>query len=149
MTSTIETLASYLGRDASLLLADAPFKSWILEKSLETDLEKPRGDYVFAHDGMDFICDDKDKVRTIFLYSDKTRCFKERLQDLPLTSTRQEVLAHLGSPVKSSHPISDPILGEYGMWDRFTRSGSVIHVEYHADSDTIKKITLMRSDLAP
>jgi hypothetical protein len=41
----------------------------------------------------------------------------------------------------------DPILGEYGPWDRFARLGYTIHVEYRADADCIKMITLMRPDV--
>jgi hypothetical protein len=149
MTLTIKTLANYLGGEASILLADPPFNNWIFEKSFENDLEKPLIDYVFSQDGMDFVCDGEDKVNSIFLYSDESRCFKEDVQDLPLTSSRQEVIARLGSPSKSGGRISDPILGEYGVWDRFTRSGYSIHVEFRLDEDVIKKITLMRADAVP
>lgn len=149
MTLTIETLANYLGRDASVLLADPPFKNWAFEKFIENDLEKPLIDYVFAQDGMDFVCDGEGKVTSIFLYSDESRCFKEGVQNLPLTSSRQEVIARLGSPSKSGGRISDPILGEYGVWDRFSRSDYAIHVEYRLDADVIKKITLMRADVVP
>jgi hypothetical protein len=149
MSLTTETLSNYLGREASALLADPPFKNWIFEKSVETDLEKPRIDYVFAQDGMDFVCDGEERVRSIFLYADESRCFKEGVLDFPFTSSREEVIARLGSPSKSGGRISDPILGEYGAWDRFARLGYVIHVEYRLDADVIKKITLMRADVVP
>lgn len=147
MILTIEMIASYLGKDASALLAEQPFKSWKYEKSFEDDLEKPRIDYVFAQGGMDFVCDGEDNIRTIFLYSDDLRCFNEKIQDLPLTSSRKTVIDYLGVPSKSGGKISDPILGEYGAWDRFVRSGYVIHVEYCLDVDIINKITLMRTDV--
>lgn len=149
MTLTTETLASYLGRKASALLGDPPFKNWIFEKSVETDLEKPLIDYVFTQNGMDFVCDGEDKVNSIFLYFDESRSFREGVQDLPFASSRQEVFARLGSPSRSGGRVSDPILGEYGAWDRFERSGYVIHVEYRLDADLIKKITLMRADVVP
>ena len=149
MTLTIETLASYLDRNASILLADPPFKSWSLEKFLESDLDKPLIDYVFAQNGMDFVCDAEDKVSSIFLYSDESRCFEEGVHDLPLTANRQEVIARLGSPSKSGGCIRDPILGEYGAWDRFARTGYTIHIEYRLDSDAINKVTLMRTDVVP
>ena len=147
----IEMLANYLGREASILLADPPFKDWTFEKSFENDLEKPRIGYVCAQDdGIDFVCDGEDKVRSIFLLNfDESRCFKDGVQDLPWTSSRQEVIARLGSPSKSGGRISHPILGEYGVWDRFTRSSYAIHVEYRLDADVIKRITLMRSDVVP
>lgn len=149
MTLTIETLANYLGRDASDLLADPPFKNWSFKKSFDNDLEKPRIDYVFAQEGMDFICDGEDKVDTIFLYSDESRYLKEDIQDLPFTSSRKEVIARLGSPAKSGARSSSPFLGESGAWDRFTRSGHAIHVEYRLYADAIKMITLMRADVVP
>ena len=149
MSLTIETLANYLGREASTLLADAPFKHWSFEKSLETDLEEPLIYYVFAQDGMDFVCDAEDKVQTIFLHSDESRSFTEGVDDLPFTSSRREVIARLGSSSESGGPTSDPVLDEYGRWDRFARAGYAIHVEYRLDADVINKITLMRADVVP
>lgn len=149
MNLTIETLANYLGKKAAALLYDAPFKDWTFEKSLETGLEKPLVDYVFSEDGLDFVCDSDDNVQTIFLYCDESRCFREGVKDLPFTSSRQEVLARLGPASKSGGRIRDPILGEHGEWDRFVRTGYVIHVEYRFNADVIKKITLMRADVVP
>jgi hypothetical protein len=149
MTLTIETLSKYLCRQASILLADPPFKDWTFEKSFETDLEKLRIDYVFAQNGMDFVCDEEGKVESIFLYADELRCFKEGVQDLPFNASRHDVIARLGSPSKSGGGTSDPILGEYGAWDRFARPGYAIHVEYHPNVEFIRKITLMRTDVVP
>jgi hypothetical protein len=149
MTLTIEALSNYLGRQASTLLDDQPFKNWTFEKSVETDLEKPLINYVFARDGMDFVCDEDDKINCIFLYADESRCFKEGVQDLPFTSIRREVIARLGSPSKSGGPTRHPILGEYGEWDRFECTGYVIHIEYRLDAEAISKITLMRADVVP
>ncbi len=146
---TIVQLAQYLGRESSVLLADPPFKDWIFTKSIETDLEEPRIDYVFAHNGMDFVCDADETVRSIFLYSEELRCFKETVQDLPFGATRQEVMARFGSPSKSGGSFSDPILGKYGAWDRFARGAYAIHVEYHLDGSGIEGITLMRADVVP
>jgi hypothetical protein len=149
MSFTIETLANYVGKEASTLLGDPPFKNWTFEKSFETDLEMPLVDYVFAQDGFDFVCDYEDKVQCIFLYCDESRCFKGGVQDLPFTSCRQEVIARLGPPSKSGGPVSDKILGEYGAWDRFARPGYVIHVEFRPNANVINKITLMRADVVP
>jgi hypothetical protein len=149
MSLTTETLSNYLGRDASVLLADAPFRNWAVTRSVETDLEKPLIDYVFAKDGMDFVCDEADKLNSIFLYSDQSRRFAEGVEDLPFTCTRQEVIARLGPPSKSGGRVSDLILGEYGAWDRFPRPGYVIHVEYRLHEDAINKLTMMRADVVP
>lgn len=149
MIFTTEILANYLGKEALILLADAPFRNWTFEKSFERDVERPRVDYVFTQEGMDFVCDGDDKVRTIFLYFDGVRFFRGGVQDLPVTFSRQQVIAYLGLPSKSGGKISDPILGKYGAWDRFTRTGYVIHIEYRLDADAINKITLMRADVVP
>jgi hypothetical protein len=146
---TTKTLAKYLGNPATALLAEAPFKDWIFTKSFEQDLDEPLFDYVFAQNGVDFVCNGDEKVTSIFLYSDESRCFKEGLHDLPFSATRQEVIDHLGSPSKSGGRINDPILGEYGAWDRFEQPGYAIHVEYRMDADHINKITLMRADFVP
>lgn len=149
MNLTTDTLAKYLGHSSSVLLAAAPFKDWTFEKSFENDLEEPLIDYVFPKNGVDFVCDGQDRVTTIFLYSDETRCFKEGLGDIPFSSTRQQAIARLGSPSKSGDGINDPILGKYGPWDRFARPGYTLHIEYRVSTDRIKKITLMRPDVVP
>lgn len=131
------------------MLTQVPFKNWKFEKSFENDLNKPRIDYTFPENGFDFICDANDKVRTIFLYSDGHRQFEGGLIDLPFSLARQEVITRLGVPSKSGGLVNDPILGEFGPWDRFTKSGYSIHVEYKADAGSIGKITLMRADVVP
>ena len=40
------------------------------------------------------------------------------------------VLLSVGSPFKSGARRSHPIFGERGAWDRFSRPGYVVHVEY-------------------
>jgi hypothetical protein len=149
MILTIEMLEKYLGNLAATVLAEEPFRNWKFEKSLEADLKNPRIDYTFPENGFDFICDANDKVRTIFLYSDGHRRFVSGLVDLPFSSNRQDVISRMGKPSKSGGLINDPILGEFGPWDRFARSGYSIHVEYKADADSIEKITLMRADVVP
>lgn len=146
---TTKTLANYLGKPASNILDDAPFRDWFYERTIETDLEKPRIDYVFAHDGIDFVCDGEDNVRSIFLYFDEVRCFDENLVDIPYLAPREQIVESLGAPSKSGGRIKDPVLGEYGAWDRFIRPGYAIHVEYRVDVDRLKKVTLMRADAVP
>lgn len=149
MNLTIETLANYLGKDASTLMGDTPFKNWTFERSIEKDLDKPLIDYVSSEGGIDFVCDDEDKVQSIFLYCDKSRRFKENIQDMPFSSGRQAVLAHLGSPSKSGGKVTSRFLGECGAWDRFSRPEYAVHIEYRLDADAISKITLMRADVVP
>lgn len=142
-----KTLAKYLGKPAPIILADTPFKLWDVERSVEHDLDEPIIQYVFPQNGLELRCDRDEKVSTIFLYSDKYCGFDESLFDMPFSSSRQEVVGRLGTPSKSGGRISDPVLGEYGPWDRFTRLGHTIHVEYRLDADCIRRITLIRADV--
>jgi hypothetical protein len=149
MSLTIEAVAAYLGRPASDMLSDAPFKDWPFERSIDADLNPPRIDYVFPNNGLDLVCDQNDEAATIFIHADKDRHISEDIPDLPLSSTRQDVYEILGSPTKKGDGLIDPVLGNYGPWDRFSETDHTIHVEYHADADRIKKITLIRNDVVP
>ncbi len=145
----LETLSKYLGMQARVLLADPPFKDWVVERSVDSERGAPVIDYIFPQSGIDFVCDEDDRVRAIFLYADGSRCFTGGVEELPLGASRRDVIARLGAPSKSGGKISDPILGEYGTWDRFTRQCYAIHVEYRFDVDVIRLITLMRGDVVP
>lgn len=150
MTLTINEIAKYLGDKASHLLADPPFKNWHVTKSYEKGLDKSLVDYVFAGNGIDFVCDAEDeRIRTIFIYSDELRYFKEEIKDFSLLFCRQEVVARLGEPYKSGKGFRHQILGDFGAWDLFSHSGYFIHAEYRVNEDSIKKLTLMRSDAVP
>ncbi len=143
--SIIENIGCHISR----MLDKTPFKNWPVVRSVENDLDEPRIDYIFDGHGMSMICDQDEKINTVFLYADEYGGFQEPLFEIPLSLGRQEVLAYFGTPSKSGERTSDPILGEYGAWDRFSRPKLTIHVEYRPDSDTISKITIMRSDVVP
>ena len=143
----IKIIANYLGSPASTMLEATPFKRWPVEKSFEDDLDAPIIHYVFPEHGLELRCDGDDRVSAIFLYSDEFNGFDESLLDAPFSSSRKKVIQLFGSPYKSGGKTDDPILGEYGPWDRFAGLGYMIHVEYRADADRIKKITLMRPDV--
>jgi hypothetical protein len=149
MRFTIEMLSRYLGMPASRLLADAPFKDWAFERTLETDLPRLEIDYVFANNGMDFRCDEADTVCTIFIYADNVRHFKNGLEDMPFRTSRRELTARLGPPASSGEGHIDSILGEYGPWDRFACEGFALHVSFSPHVDEICLVTLMRDDVAP
>jgi len=149
MTLTTDVLASYLGKPANDLLATPPFSGWNWQKSIEEDLDKPVIDYVFPQDGIDFVCDEAESISTIFAYNESSRRFREGLDDLPFALTRQQVIDRIGRPSKSGEPMNDSILGMFGAWDRFENTRYTLHVEYHLDSKSIKKITIMRGDVVP
>jgi hypothetical protein len=141
--------SEYLGNHVSRMLGKAPFKDWPVERSFEDCLEEPITHYVFKKHGLELRCDSEDNISAIFLSADDHGGFDEALFEIPFSSSRAQVQEHFGRPSKSGGKLSDPVLGEYGAWDRFTRKGNVIHIEYRPDSDRIRKITLIRSDVVP
>lgn len=140
-------MTDYLGIHITIFLQQEPFTNWPVERSIEDDLDEQIIHYVFAEHGLELRCDCEDRISVIFLYADDYNGFDQSLLEIPFS--RSEVLEGFGTPTKSGLKVSDPILGEYGAWDRFTRSGHTIHVEYCVDSDRIKKLTLMRNDTVP
>lgn len=143
------SITRYVDAHITALLEAAPFNAWPVERSVEDDLDEPRIDYVFQGHGLSLICGEDEIIHTIFLYADERGGFREPLFEIALSLSRDEVLAHFGAPSKSGSGTSDPILGEFGPWDRFERPGLAIHVEYRPGSDAIRLITLMRSDVVP
>ena len=147
MTLTVETIANYLGKDSDTILSDVPFKNWKYKKTIENGLKQPQFDYVFTDARMDFVSDFQDKISSIFLYYDESRTFCVDVKDLILN--RNGIIELFGSPSKCGDGLDDPVLGVYGAWNRFSRSGYAIHVEYRVNSNTVDKITLMRADVVP
>jgi len=142
-------ISDFLGKHVSIMLGTEPFNGWPVERSTEADLEEPIIQYVFRGHAMALRCDRDDKISVIFLRADKQNKFDENIFELPFAWTRKQVLDHYGTPSKSGERVRDPILGEYGAWDRFSRPSYAVHVEYRVDRDEIKRITLMRSDAVP
>ena len=141
-------LPDYLGSPVSLMLASPPFMGWRVERSIEEELARIH--YVFAGNGLAVSCDNNETVKTIFLCSDEYGGFDESLFEIPFSLTRDQVLSHFdAAPSRSGEKDTDPVLGEYGAWDRFSRPGVEIHVEYRPDADEICQITLMCDDVAP
>lgn len=143
---TIETLARYLGRPVDEFLSDVPFKFWRVEKSYENDLDEPVVDFVFPQDGVQLSCDGDETLRTIFLEAEE---FDEHLLGFPFSLCRQQVLERFGKPTRSGEGHIDAVLGAYGAWDRFDGAQYCLHIQYRPDADCIKKVTLMRPDVAP
>lgn len=121
-----------------------------MKRSVVRDLDEPLIEYVFEVNGLEVRCDGEELVTTMFLHSEEYGGFDASLFDIPFAATRAVVLRHFGAPNKSGPPMSDPILGEYGPWDRFARpDGVVVHVQYCARADKVDKFTLMCADEAP
>jgi hypothetical protein len=140
-----KALASYLGADVSELRTIRPFSGWGVTRSVEKDLPKKEVWYEFEGHGVEVICDEADRIQTIFLH----RGDGEALSGIPFSLSRREVLERFGTPSKSGTAAPIPVLGDYGAWDRFTLPAASLHIQYRLDRDEIELITLMRPDAAP
>ena len=139
------TLADCLGAKMSELLAMPPFSEWKVTRSTEADLPTKEVWHEFEGHGVELICDESERVRTIFLH----RGDGEALSGIAFSLSRRQVLERYGIPSKSGPPVQLPVLGERGAWDRFALPTATIHVQYRPDCDEIDMITLMRPDAAP
>lgn len=138
-------MANYLGQNASCLLEADPFKNWPVERTVDDDSEPPEVRYVFVGCGLELNCDREDeKVRCVFLQAEEHA--GTVLSEVPFHLCRGEVLAHFGSLSKSGGPVSHPILGDFGRWDRFQSPEYSVHIQYKVRYDSIQMITLMRND---
>lgn len=145
MTGEHMNVGNYLGRHVSELLAVPPFAQWEVARSTEEDLPKKEVWYEFEGHGVEVICDEDERIRSIFLH----RGDGEALADLAFTSGREKVVAHFGPPARSGKAVKLPVLGDRGAWDRFVAPAWVIHVQYRLDRDEIDMVTLMRPDAVP
>jgi hypothetical protein len=145
MTNSNIELAEFLGTHISDLLAISPFSVWAVTRSVDEDLPRKEIWYEFEGHGVEVICDDDDRIRTIFLH----RGDGEALSGVAFSLSRREVLDRFGGPSKCGSAVRIPALGEKGAWDRFKLLGGSIHVQYRLDRDEIDLITLMRRDAEP
>ncbi|TIT77765.1 MAG: hypothetical protein E5W56_07875 [Mesorhizobium sp.] len=139
-------LLDFLGKPASHLLTSDPFKLWDFERSVDDDLPEQTVNFEAGRQGFSFTCDSDETINTIFVESDD---FDKSLIEISFSTRRWEVQSILGLPSKSGKPHTDPILGEYGPWDRYDEERYSIHIEYQPYADRIRRITLMRTDVVP
>lgn len=145
MSERDEVLVSFLGAPVGELLRSPPFSAWHVSRSTEEDLPKKEIWYEFEGHGVEVICDEEERIRTIFLH----RGDGEALAGVPFTSNRRQVLDYYGIPTKSGEAVRIPVLGDRGAWDRFCRQGAVVHIQYLLDRDEIDMVTYMRPDYVP
>ena len=139
-------ILGYLGKPASAFFKSPPFESWKFKKTVDDDLPEIRINYVSAPNNFSITSDVHDKIDCIFIEADN---LDRRLWDIPFSSSRNDVLSRFGVPSKSGAARTDPILGEYGPWDRFDEADHSIHIEYQPHADRIRRVTLMRADVVP
>jgi hypothetical protein len=141
-------LARFLGQKASSLLEAEPFKNWPVTRSVEDETDPPQVGYRFMDCGLEFNCDRHDeRIHCLFLEAESYA--GTVLSEVSFRLRRDEVLARFGSPSKSGEGFSDPVLGDFGPWDRFHGPDYTLHFQYRVDSEGIAMITLMRNDVVP
>lgn len=141
-------MAKFLGLNVNSFLDVQPFENWPVERSVDDDSDPPEVRFVFPDCGLALICDREDeRINTIFLEAEKYA--GTVLSEVSFHLGRDEVHERFGSPSKRGNAMSDPILGEYGPWDRFDGPNYTVHIQFNVDSDSIKMITLMRNDVVP
>jgi hypothetical protein len=135
---------SYLGRHVDELLKALPFSRWQVVRTIQSEPKKEVW-YEFEGRGVDVICDESNRVQTVFI----RRGDGESLIEIPFAVGRSSILAKFGSPSKSGGKVRIPGVGERGPWDRFTLPMGTIHVQYSVDGDEIDMISLIRADVLP
>jgi hypothetical protein len=140
--SDVEAMASLLGLAIAEVLRTEPFSGWTCEASDDRGLG--RTNYVFRQHGVDLVCDALGHVTTIFLHCSADRRFRPELVDLPFGWPRAQVRAALGSPARSGEASTDPLLGEYGPWDRFTLDEFDLHVHFIPSGQAIELLAFLR-----
>ncbi|MEM6962563.1 MAG: hypothetical protein AAF550_12610, partial [Myxococcota bacterium] len=126
-------VSRFLGRKASDLLSEEPFNGWEFLRSVEDELDPPIVEYVFCNRGVELQCSENEEVQVIFLFADQLDDVDGALlgrSALCFGQKRQRLTEAFGAPEASGDAWSDPVLGDYGAWDRFSLDTCVVHVEY-------------------
>jgi hypothetical protein len=127
------------------LLAVPPFSGWTVTRSLDEDLPEKEVRYEFEGHGVEVLCDEAERIRTIFLH----RGDGEALSEVAFSLGRRQVLDRFGFPSKSGAAVRLPVLGDKGTWDRFSFPAGSIHFQYRLDRDEIEMVTLMCRGVEP
>lgn len=141
---TIRT-AAYLARHVREILSSEPFSGWHVVRSVENE-PKLEIWYEFDGRGVEVICDEFERVKTVFLHRGGDG---ERLVDAAFGMSRSQVLGCFGKPANSGGALRIPGIGDRGAWDRFALSNAVLHVQYGSVRDEVALVTLMRPDAVP
>jgi hypothetical protein len=141
-----ELLCGYLGRPSDAILRDQPFNSWTFERTPNEEVPIFGINYVCRPHGIEFSCDDDERIHTIFMHVGRV---DERLLDVPPDLGRSGLENYFGPASRFGGQRLYPVLGVKGAWVRFDRNHYSIHVEFEPDEDRIRKLTLMRADVAP
>ncbi len=139
------TLAGFLGAPVNALLAVELVSGWDYTRTEDLELPTPEIWYVFDGRGFEVMCDEHERITTIFLM----RGDGVQLSSIPFTASRAQVWQVLGVPERSGPAALIPLLGHQGAWDRFWLPAAALRIQYCLDRDEIEQITLMRHDVVP
>ena len=141
-------LSKYLGQHSSYILDSSIFKNWQVQRSIDEDADPPLVNYSLENSLLELSCDLEDeRIRSLFIKNEEH--LGETLSDVSFSIDRDSLAQKFGTPSKSGKEFSDPILGEYGPWDRFQMDEYTIHFQFSVDSKKIVMMTLMRNDVLP
>ena len=139
-------LSNLIGKSIVDLIGQPPFDEWSLEKSFEGELGEPMFHYEFPGRGLEFRCDENERVNVVFLIVEVFDHACEEILDFDVTMKRAQILDLFGPPSTHRGAAVDPLLGEQGAWDRFDFPTYSLHIEYGDKSDRIRKVTCMSKD---
>lgn len=145
--SSLEAILSFadsLGKPSDRLTTD--FEPSELERFVEDDLPHRIISYVNKARGIELRCDGAESIEAIFL--SETFLKSRRNHNLaPLVS--KTFRDAFGEPEARGDASSDPILGHFLAWERFTIE-SKHHIRIAIDNTgQVKDVTLMTADTVP
>jgi hypothetical protein len=100
--------------------------------------------YLARDAGLEIAADSYGVVTTVFLHFDGEDGFEPYRGEIPGGGSlprRAGLWAALGRPDESGEPRRDPLLGDYGPWDRWLLRDCLLHAQYALDGQNLRRIT--------
>jgi hypothetical protein len=101
--------------------------------------------YLARSAGLELAADSSGVVTTVFLHFDGDDGFTPYHGEIPggggSVPRRAGLWAALGRPDQSGEPRQDPLLGDYGPWDRWLLPDYRLHAQYTLDGQNLGRIT--------
>jgi hypothetical protein len=107
-----------------------------------------------AHEaGLEIAADPHGVVTTVFLHFDPEDGFTPYHGEIPggggSVPRRAGLWASLGRPDTGGEPFRDPMLGDFGPWDRWPLPHYVLHAQYALDGQNLYRVTYTLPDGTP
>lgn len=147
--ATARKLLSILGKSTT----SAAFQALVAADKLKRSKQPPSATHFIGKQAGYEIIAERDRVVTIFLYSEAAEGFAAFPRPLPFGvprgATRTEVRLFEVKPERSGKASTDDILGPRGAWDRFAVESIRVHFEYTHPGLQVKLVTIMTEDASP